>query len=178
MAARAPAPGGGAVAAVTLAAAAGLVAMAARFDDGRDETAAIVEEADAIRREALRLADEDTVAYAAVLDASRADHDDEAARRRAVRAALSAATDVPLGVVERGHRVATLGVPVALDGNPNLRGDALVGVRLADAAARSAADLVRLNASLGDLGDGPVDQAESWCAELRVVVGALEQPPR
>lgn len=178
VAAREPAPGGGAVAAVTLAAAAGLVAMAARFDDGRDETATIIEEADTIRQEALRLAEEDTVAYAAVLDAFRADHDGEVERRRAIRVALSTAIDVPFAVVERGHRVATLGVPIALDGNPNLRGDAVTGVRLADAAARSAAHLVRHNASLGDLGNGQVDQAEAWCADLRVVLCALEEPPR
>ena len=96
-----------------------------------------MEEADTIRREALRLAEEDTVAYAAVLDAFRADHNGEVERRRAVRAALSEAIDVPLAVVERGHRVAKLGVPVALDGNPNLRGDAITGVHLADAAART-----------------------------------------
>jgi formiminotetrahydrofolate cyclodeaminase len=59
--------------------------------------------------------------------------------------ALAEAADVPLTVAELARDVAATSVRLAEEGNPNLRGDALTALYLAEAAARSAAELVRLN---------------------------------
>jgi methenyltetrahydrofolate cyclohydrolase len=139
LAARTPTPGGGGAAAVTGALAAGLVAMAARFSDGRLPGAGdLAEAADELRRRAADLADLDARAYQAVLDLR-------------TRAALHRAAVVPLEIAEIGARVAAMAVRVAETGNPNLRGDAVTGAVLAAASARSAAALVDINVSLGKL---------------------------
>jgi methenyltetrahydrofolate cyclohydrolase len=164
VAAREPAPGGGAVAAVTVASAAGLVAMSARFAAQMPAADRLIARAEVLREEAADLADADAGAYGAVLDAYRRPRD--AQRPAAIRAALEVAADVPLAIVERAHEVAEMGVRVLRDGNPNLRGDAVTAVLLADGAARSAAHLVELNVALGDLGPRRSDRAAAWCAEL------------
>jgi methenyltetrahydrofolate cyclohydrolase len=139
VAARQPAPGGGSVAAIALSFAAGLVAMAARFSDRHlDDAAEVASRADRIRAEATELATADAQAYGEVLRSGRSG---EALRR---------AIEVPLQVCRRGAEVADSAVRVVRDGNPNLRGDAMTGMLLADAAVRSAAYLVRLNANTAD----------------------------
>lgn len=150
VAAREPAPGGGAVAAVTVAAAAGLVAMAARFAAEPAATEAIAAEADDVRGAVTALADADAQAYGAVLAAFRAPRDDPG-RRDGIRRALERAADVPLRIAEAGARVARLGERAADGGNPNLEGDLLAGVVLAEAGATAAAGLVRINVGLGGL---------------------------
>jgi methenyltetrahydrofolate cyclohydrolase len=146
VAARRSAPGGGAVAAVTVAAAAGLVAMSARYSS--DDAAAA--EADVERTAVLALADADAAAYGEVLAAQRAPEaePDRAAR---IRTALEQAAGVPLRIAEAGARVARIGAAVAASGNPNLIGDVRAAAVLAEAAARAAAELVRINVELGEL---------------------------
>ncbi len=144
LAARTPTPGGGGAAAVTGAMAAGLVAMAARFSVARLPGALeLAEQADELRRRAADLAEADAVAYTAVLDARRQGGD--------LREALGGAAVVPLEIAEIGARVAQMAAQVASAGNPNLRGDAVTGMLLAAASARSAACLVDINVGLGGL---------------------------
>lgn len=173
MAGREPAPGGGAVAAVTLASAAALVAMAARFSPEMEGTEPLIARVECLRSEAVDLADEDARAYTAVLEAYRRPRDDD--RPAAIRAALEAAADVPLAVVERAREVGGLGLRVRREGNPNLRGDAATGVLLADGAARSAAHLVELNVALGGLGDRRTHRTAAWCAELGGMAAAVTE---
>lgn len=149
VAAHTPAPGGGAVAAVTVAAAAGLVAMAARFSADLPDAVAIAEEADELRSSVTALADADAEAYGAVLAAFRSPAGD--GRRERIRDALQGAAAVPERIAAAGARVAALGAGVAARGNPNLLGDAHAGVLVAEAATRAAANLVRINVELGDL---------------------------
>ncbi len=152
LAAREPAPGGGAAAAVTGALAAALVAMAARFSDARLPAAAeVAGQADELRARLAGLADRDAAAFRAVLDAYGLPRDDGGERRQRITAALHAAALVPLGIAESAARVAELAAGVAAEGNPNLRGDTIAGARLAEAAARSAAALVDINVTLGSL---------------------------
>src|SRR5882757_2024802 len=70
LAARVPAPGGGATAALHAAQAAALLAMVARYSDGPQYDAALMErvvaEADSLRSEALGLAEADAAAFGAV----------------------------------------------------------------------------------------------------------------
>ena len=144
LAARTPTPGGGGAAAVTGAMAAGLVAMASRFSVARLPGALeLAEQADELRRRAADLAEADAVAYTAVLDARRQGGD--------LREALDGAAVVPLEIAEIGARVAQMAARVASAGNPNLRGDAVTGMLLAAASARSAACLVDINVGLGGL---------------------------
>jgi formiminotetrahydrofolate cyclodeaminase len=161
VAAREPAPGGGSVAAITLALAAGLVAMAARFSDRQlPDAAQVADEADRLRSEASALADADAAAYADVL-----------ASGRSPRAVLRA-TQIPLEVCEGGVVVASHAARVARDGNPNLRGDAGTALLLAAAAVRSAAHLISLNASGSDDLDEYLRRSED---DVRQVSAAVDQ---
>ena len=165
LAARTPAPGGGGVAAVTGAMAAGLVAMAARFSATRLPGAGeLADQADELRRRLAQLADMDTRAYAAVLDAGRQPGDDRQRRER-TREALLGAAHVPLEIAGIGARVAAMAVRVAEAGNPNLRGDAVTGAVLAAASARSAACLVDINVGLGGLDPGLSRRAAQAAAD-------------
>jgi formiminotetrahydrofolate cyclodeaminase len=140
LAARTPAPGGGAAAAAGCALGAALAEMAARFA-GRDDDAA---RAARLRAEALRLGEADLTAYGPVLEAQRlAPGDPERPARLA--SAREAAAEVPLAIAEAAAQVAELARSLACDGRPGLIGDALAGADLAAGAARAAARLVENN---------------------------------
>jgi formiminotetrahydrofolate cyclodeaminase len=145
LAARTPAPGGGAAAAVTCAMAAGLVEMAAAFDSGSrlDDVGARAHE---LRGKVAALAAADGRAYALVLDALRI----PAGAERTLRldAAVLGAIECPMLMLEIAAEVATLAADLAERGNRNLEGDALAGALLAEASARSAATLAQLNVSM------------------------------
>lgn len=155
VASRDPAPGGGAVAGVCVALAAGLVGMAARSSDAEldADAAALAVRADQLRGEATDLAQEDADAYRGFLARSR---DDDEGRLEA----LSRATDVPLAIAELGAETAEIAARLVEHGNPNLRGDAATGVALAEAATRAAATLVALNARAGGFVDDRAERAE------------------
>jgi formiminotetrahydrofolate cyclodeaminase len=145
LAARTPAPGGGSVAAVTCAMAAGLVEMAAAFD-GSGALDGVGERAHELRGQAAGLADADGAAYAEVLQALRMPAGPERTAR--LDLAVAGAIDCPMQVLEIAAEVATLAADVAARGNRNLEGDAITGALLAEAAARSAATLAQLNVSM------------------------------
>jgi methenyltetrahydrofolate cyclohydrolase len=152
VASREAAPGGGAVAAVTVSLAAGLVAMAARLSSAQvSDSAALTTEADGIRIRAARLADDDADAYREVLTAYSAARQAGSATHAepAVRSALERAARVPLDVSALGARAAALGARLVLEGNPRLRGDAATAVAIAHAAVHAAARLVSINVEEG-----------------------------
>jgi methenyltetrahydrofolate cyclohydrolase len=159
LAADRPAPSGGAAAALACAFAAALVEMGAALTapGGRLAVAAVRERAAVVRSAATRLADDDAAAYAQVIAAWRAPPDD-AGRDERVAGALSRAADVPLAIADRAADTADLAAAVVHDGNPNLRGDALTGALLAEAAARAAARLVEINLASVP-GDARVERA-------------------
>ncbi|HEV2743414.1 MAG TPA: cyclodeaminase/cyclohydrolase family protein, partial [Rubrobacter sp.] len=131
VASREPAPGGGASAAVAVALAAALTAMAARFStEHLADAEGLAARADGLRDEVVPLARADAAAYGRVLDAQQAPRDDEEARRRKIRDALTRAADVPLSVAGIGAEVAGLAARLAEEGNPNLRGDAVTAAVL------------------------------------------------
>ena len=172
VASREPAPGGGASAAVAVALAAALTAMAARFSTehlaGAD---GIAGRADGLRGEVVPLAPADAAAYGRVLDAYRTSRDDEEARSREIREALTEAADVPLSIAAIGAEVAGNAARLAEEGNPNLRGDAVTAVALAGAGVRAAATLVEINISAGGANDGRLAHA----AEFRATTAAAEK---
>jgi formiminotetrahydrofolate cyclodeaminase len=145
LAARTPAPGGGAAAALTCAMAAALVEMATSFASAHG-LEAVHDRAHRIREEVSGLAYADGRAYGVVLEALRMEPGE--ARTQSLDDAVSSAIGVPMQVLELATEVATLAADVAETGNRNLEGDALAGSLLAEAAARSAATLAQLNASM------------------------------
>jgi formiminotetrahydrofolate cyclodeaminase len=179
VAARVPTPGGGGVAAVTAALAAGLVAMAARFSDAQLPAAAdLAGQADQLRGRAAVLADQDAAAYRAVLDAYRLPQTgDGSERRKRIGAALHDATAVPLEIAEIAAGVGELAAAAADQGNPNLRGDAVVAAHLAEASARGAAALVGINTSLGDLPGELSGRAASAVAAAQAAAARASADP-
>jgi len=153
-----PAPGGGSVAAIAVALAAGLAGMAARLSTGQlCDAPELADQADTLRHRVAPLARTDAESYGRVLDAYR-DPEDRTAR---VRDALSEAADVPLAVAEAGSEVASIASRLAEEGNTNLRGDALTAILLADAGVRAASALVGINLSSANVDDDRPRKANS-----------------
>jgi formiminotetrahydrofolate cyclodeaminase len=153
-----PAPGGGSVAAIAVALAAGLSGMAARLSAGQLVDAdGLADRADAARRRVAPLARIDAESYGRVLDAYR--EPDSEIRRERVSDALSGATDVPLAVAEIGHEVAGIAARLVEEGNPNLEGDAIAAVLLAEAGVRAATVLVEINLSSANVEDDRLGRA-------------------
>jgi len=151
LASAAPAPGGGAVAALHAAQAAALVCMVcnltlgnARYQAAESTMRRALEAAGSLRTEALDLAERDAAAYAAVARAyrlPRATEEERTARSDAVQAALRVAAAVPLATAGAAAQVIDLCRQVVDAGNPNVVSD--VGV--AAASARAALDCAELN---------------------------------
>ena len=162
-----PAPGGGSVAAVAVALAAGLAGMAARLSTSQlSDAPELAEQADASRRRVAPLARADAESYGRVLEAYR-DPEDRTAR---VRAALSGAADVPLAVAEAGSEVVGIASRLVEEGNPNLEGDAMAAVLLAGAGVRAAAKLVQINLSTVNVDDDRLSRANSLVETIAATV--------
>jgi methenyltetrahydrofolate cyclohydrolase len=179
VASREAAPGGGAVAAVTVSLAAGLVGMAAQLSERQaPDSASLAGEAGRLRRRSERLADEDAEAYRAVLSAyaaARAGGTPQPAE--AIAAALDKAARVPLEMASLAAATAVLGARLALEGNPRLRGDATTAVLLAEAAARSAAHLVQVDVDEGDGDPALVREADAHVRAASAAVASLRIRP-
>jgi formiminotetrahydrofolate cyclodeaminase len=153
-----PAPGGGSVAAIAVALAAGLSGMAARLSAGQLADAdELARRADVARRRVAPLARIDAESYGRVLDAYG--EPDSETRRMRVSDALSGATDVPLAIAEIGNEVAGIAARLVEDGNPNLQGDAIAAVLLAEAGVRAATVLVEINLSSANAEDDRLGRA-------------------
>lgn len=173
------APGGGSVAAVAVALAAGLASMAARLSTKHfAEAIDLVERAEVLREKVSALADKDAAAYARVLEAQRNDRDSDARRER-VRAALSGAADVPLEVARIGAEAAEMASMLVEKGNPNLKGDASTALMLAAAGVSSAVRLVEINLASAGIEDSRVEQASELSEKARAAerraMGSPEQ---
>jgi formiminotetrahydrofolate cyclodeaminase len=162
-----PAPGGGSVAAVAAALAAGLSGMAARLSAGQLADG-LAERADAARLRVATLARIDAESYGRVLDAYR--EPDSETRRERVSDALSGATDVPLAVAEIGNEVAGIAARLVEEGNPNLEGDAIAAVLLAEAGVRAATVLVEINLSSANVDDDRLGRANELVDETAASV--------
>jgi methenyltetrahydrofolate cyclohydrolase len=151
VAAQRPAPGGGCSAAWAASFGAALVEMAASFTLARPKYAGVHHrmadvrrDAKLLRRRLLELAEADAEAYEPVIEALRLP---EKHPQRATRLAesRSRAAEVPLETAEAAATVAGLATEAARVGNIHLTGDAVTAAILAEAACRSAAQLVEIN---------------------------------
>jgi len=148
LAARVPAPGGGATAALHAAQAAALLAMVARYSDGprydAELMSRIIRQADGLRTEALMTAEADTVAFAAVADAYRLPRqtaEQNEARSAALAEARAAAARPPALVVRLALVLTALAEELLPAGNRNV----ITDVAAAAVAARAAAITAQLN---------------------------------
>lgn len=144
-----PAPAGGSAAAITVAMAAGLVAMVARASAGHwEEAGGVVGQAETLRARVAPLAKADAEAYLEALSTLRGrDLLEERYRDQQLRAALERAAEVPLRIAEAGADLASLAALLVENGNPEVRADAAVAAVLAAGGTRAAAKLVAVNLS-------------------------------
>lgn len=159
LASSSPTPGGGSVAALTGALAAGLISMVCHLTVGRPRYAAFEAEAQAIlaQTEAIRarltdLIQIDVAAYSTVVAAYKLPKDDST-RSAAIAAAMVVATDVPLQIAEQAAALLPLALPVAQNGNRTAVGDVVAGAQLAVACVYAA--LINVDANVGLLADHP-----------------------
>jgi methenyltetrahydrofolate cyclohydrolase len=152
LAARVPAPGGGATAALHAAQAAALLAMVARYSDGARYDAElmgrVVTEADKLREEALMLVEADATAFGAVADAYRLPKDtaeQRAARSAAIADAAAGAARPPVLVVGLARRLTDLAEELLPAGNRNVITDVAAGAEAARAAAVTARVNIEVN---------------------------------
>ena len=152
LAARVPAPGGGATAALHAAQAAALLAMVARYSDGPKYDAGlmnrIVTQADALREGALALAGDDENAFRAVAEAYRLPRSTEretSARSAAIASALAGAARPPAGVVRTAHLLVGLAGELLPAGNRTMITDVAAAAEAARAAAITARMIIEVN---------------------------------
>jgi formiminotetrahydrofolate cyclodeaminase len=151
-------PAGGAVAALTSALAASLVAMVAGLTTRREKYAAvhgyaqeILERADVLRADLLELARHDAVVIAEYLDAltlPQAPEFERTARDAARRAALFEAARVQLELLDLASEVSALAEAMVGSGVATAIGDAATASFLAAATSRSAYWSIRSNLRL------------------------------
>jgi len=157
-----PAPGGGSVAALCAAQAAGLAAMVANLTVGKKKYAAVQDRVKAIAEAGqdlkdffLAAIDDDTNAFNAVMDTfslPKSNPEQSRARDLAIAAATRQATRVPLSVLEKVPALLEISGEVGKIGNANSLSDAGVAALAAMAGAEGAYYNVLINLdSLRDL---------------------------
>ena len=164
LAARVPAPGGGATAALHAAQSAALLAMVARYSNGAKYDAALMDhvitEAEGIRSDALALAEADAAAFGAVADAyglARQTPEEQEARSAAIAEALAGAARPPADVVRLALLLVGLAEELLPAGNRNVITDVAAAAEAARAAAVTAQ--VNIEVNLRGIKD-PAVQAE------------------
>lgn len=192
LAAASPAPAAGSAAALALAQAAALCAKAAQLSArqlGADRVRILFRDIERVQEQATELIDADARAYQGVIAAARAvraaradeasdpngaQAGDEAAADLA--AALSAAADVPMKIVELAAELSGAAANLAKAGNPSLRGDATTAALLSKAAATSAAWLIAIN--LADVrGDPRPARSDSLLSYIDMHSGEITRRP-
>ncbi|SHG97200.1 cyclodeaminase/cyclohydrolase family protein [Streptoalloteichus hindustanus] len=154
LAARVPAPGGGAVAALHAAQGAALLAMVARYSTGPKHQAheatisEILDEAERLRVAALRLMAENVAAFGAVAEAYKLPKDTSEARRSrsaAIAGALVGAAMAPAELIGVAERLVSLAETLRPIGNRTVISDVAAAVEAARAAATTAQINVETN---------------------------------
>jgi methenyltetrahydrofolate cyclohydrolase len=182
LASAAPAPGGGAAAALEVAVGAALIEMVCNLTIGKPRYAEheatmieALERAGDLRREALDLAEADAVAFAKVSDAYKLPKDDDAARQRrsdAIQAALVDAADVPLRTARAAADVIALADRIAEGANVNVLSDVTVAASTARAGLEAAAVNVEINLASMEDPERRTWLADELAAHLRAIAAA------
>jgi formiminotetrahydrofolate cyclodeaminase len=152
LAAGGQAPGGGSAAALTVAFAAGLVAMVARCSRGSWEDAGgVAAQALAIRERAAHLSRDDAEAWRVAVDAlAEASAERTGGRDRELEEKLGRAAALPLEIAELGADAAALAALVGEYCDGAYRADAAAAAALAAGGAGAAAHLVEVNLAVSE----------------------------
>lgn len=150
-----PAPGGGAIAAMTGAYGAALAAMVANltlgkkgYEDVQDEMAALAGEADKLRTELLEAIQKDSSSFDAFMSAlsmPKNTDEEKAARTAAMQQALKEAAEVPYQTALAAARIMPLAEAAVQRGNAKAVTDGLVSAMMARTAVRGALLNVKIN---------------------------------
>lgn len=176
-----PVPGGGSVSALAGALAASLVSMVSRltlkkqnYESYWAHTKGILTETENIRSELMSLVDEDTQAFASLMQAYRLPKDSEEERRKRseeIQSRLRCAAEVPLKTAERTGKVLTNAKTLAEFGNESALSDLQTAVHLAYAGALGATSNVKINlAGIKDEG-----YAKLLSSKLEVILQRVEK---
>jgi len=180
LASSAPAPGGGAAAALETAMAAALVEMFCNLTIGKPAyveheatMTSVRDRATELRAEALLLAAEDAAAFRAVIDAYRLPREPESEaemRRQRIQGALAGAADVPRRTAAKATEILDLTETVVPLGNLNVISDAAAAAGVARAALQTA--LLNIDANRALIEDPVLG------AELAAITAEIEQQLR
>jgi methenyltetrahydrofolate cyclohydrolase len=167
LASSAPAPGGGAAAALEAAMAAALVEMVCNLTIGRpayaEHEAVMIDARDraGIRRsEALALVDEDAAAFQAVIDAyklPKGTESEAAERGERIQLAMAGAADVPRRTAVAAAEILDLADSIVLGSNPNVVSDVAAAAASARAALETA--LVNIDINRGSITDPALNES-------------------
>lgn len=156
-----PVPGGGSIAALSAAAAAGLAEMVANLTVGKKGYEAVEEEMKAVaakmrplREKLLKDMDRDADAYNEVFSSfkmPKRTEEEKEKRQKAIQEGLKHAASVPLGVAEDAFSILGLVRTVIAKGNKNAVTDGAVSAMMARTAVLSALYNVKIN--LGSIKD-------------------------
>ena len=157
-----PVPGGGSIAALSAAIAAGLSEMVANLTIGKkgyeaaeEQMKGIAKDAAEYRNKLIKDIDRDSDAYKDVLAAfrlSKVTEHEQNIRKQAIQDALKNASLVPLDVAKNAFKIIELADEVVKHGNKNAVTDGAVAVMMARTAVLSALYNVKINlASIKDM---------------------------
>jgi len=159
-----PAPGGGSVSAYLAALGASLGTMVANlsshkrgWDERWEEFSDYAERGITLQKQLLKLVDDDTDAFNAIMDAfslPKSNEKEKTARSKAIHDSTINAIKVPFKVMELGYDCFDLLEYMAKEGNPNSVSDAGVGALCVRSAVMGAYLNVKINAS--SLKDDPI----------------------
>ncbi|MFM9945071.1 MAG: glutamate formimidoyltransferase [Bacteroidia bacterium] len=142
------APGGGSIAAYSGALGAALATMVANvsankkgWEDRWEYFSNIAEKGQALKVELLRLVDEDTNAFAGIMEAfklPKTNEDEIRVRKTAIEAASLYATKIPLLTMKVAHKILEIAKEMIKNGNPNTLSDGAAGVLCNKTAVQAA----------------------------------------
>lgn len=171
-----PAPGGGAIAAMTGAYGAALSAMVASltlgkkgYEDVQEEMESVIKTAEELRLELLEAIQKDSVSFDAFMAAMGMPKDtdeEKAVRKEAMQQALKEAAEVPYETALIAAKIMPLAEQAVLHGNSNTVTDGLISAMMARTAVRGALLNVKIN--LESIKD------EAYVSQMREKCHALE----
>ncbi len=151
VASKTPTPGGGSVSAVSGAMAASLVEMVCNLTIGKkgyekvqSKIRTIKSQSNKLRKELLKLADEDAKAYESVVSAFKVSKNNPK-RKQKIQTAFKKAVLIPLETAKKSGEVLDLAEKALEIGNKNTSSDARVAIFLSKTAIKGALENVEIN---------------------------------
>jgi len=177
LASSSPAPGGGSVAALSGALGAALSSMVCnltvgkeKYADVQDEIKETLKKSEQLRKDLIKLIDEDTEAFNGVMKAFKMPKDTEEQKKKrskAIQEGYKTAANVPLETAKTCEKILDVALVVAEKGNINSITDAAVSALMAKAGVESAILNVKIN--IGSIKD------EAFVKKISSEIGNLQE---